>query len=142
MLETKFLTHTESQAKFWNIKQCKREKVERRGGRTYFLHLQDRRINEAKNISMPHLNVGWHSRDYTSLYPSREVSSTRLRFLCGNWQSDCAALTAIRFRCFDQIVTGDTTVLWQVQRGGSLISLSRRLENYLKRTSFLEEAVP
>jgi hypothetical protein len=78
---------------FWDITPCSSLKVNRRFGGTYILHLQARRIIQARNQQpatyfhtgvllssffdpenggdMLHRNVGWHSTDYTALYPRR-----------------------------------------------------------------------
>jgi hypothetical protein len=82
----------------WNITPCSWLKVSRRFGRTYRLHLQDRRISRALLSTEFHAgillslfksedrddmfvrNVGWLSVEYMALYPRRQYSYTLLWF--------------------------------------------------------------
>jgi hypothetical protein len=58
---------------FWDITPCSPLKVNRRFGGTCRLHIQGRRISQARNMLLR--NVGWLSTDYTALYLRRWNSS-------------------------------------------------------------------
>jgi hypothetical protein len=66
---------------FWDITPCSPLSVNWLFGGTYYLHLQGRRneFNKKPAIiqvaSCHHRNIGWHSMDYTALYPRRWYSS-------------------------------------------------------------------
>jgi hypothetical protein len=65
----------------WDTTPCSPLKANRRFGGICRLHIQDQRINQARNQHRSwwqadgYGNVGWLSKDYTALYPKSESSS-------------------------------------------------------------------